>query len=427
MNLKSALEKLAGLDQQIGRNWFRHARSAGAADDLLRVVIADGSFTTKIDGWIHAATLTTKSMTRFAADNGPPPLDMAEATGWAGGNAAVRYGRWQTDFHWKIDTRLWQYVLYLKFMRDAYRDAIDECSDFTTEERTGVHRLVAEFFDQAEIAMIYRWEFIERGRKFARHPDPTAGAATHGYSYRIVLPLPEVPFGELALGLDARDGSENPGSGGQEIPHFARLDVAAQNESNLELVAKTWLERALEAGVADHWLRVRLGERMVPTRFNGWQSAIEMTMPPLSRFSEGVHRAAPGSGIGTGLDLADYGVRFGLCHAELQRRLGGGEVELAALLEAERQAVREHSDLLKSLGATADADTVDAFFTHAADGVRAAFGDALSIDESWLPEIDAMRPLHPRFAPHDPLEPLPWEPKDPQSYRQKMERLGYVI
>lgn len=33
MNLESALEKLAALDEQIGRNWFKHARSAGAAGD----------------------------------------------------------------------------------------------------------------------------------------------------------------------------------------------------------------------------------------------------------------------------------------------------------------------------------------------------------------------------------------------------------
>ena len=35
------------------------------------------------------------------------------------------------------------------------------------------------------------------------------------------------------------------------------------------------------------------------------------------------------------------------------------------------------------------------------------FRHELKVEEEWLPEVGAMRPLHPRFAPHDPLEPLP--------------------
>ena len=422
MSLQAALEKLATLDDPIGRNWFKHARASGAADDLLNVVIADGSFTTKIDGWIHAATLTTKSMTRFAREDGPPPLDLAEATAWTGGNAAVRYGRWQTDFHWKIDTRLWQYILYLKFMRDAYRDAIDESGLFSDDERRAVQRLVTEFFDQAEIALSYRWEFIERGRGFARHPDETAGAATHGYTYRVALPLPEIPFGELALDLD---GKGTPGDG-KEIPAFPRID-GAMPASGPGLVARAWLERARANGIADRWLRVRLGERMVPTRFNGWETALEITAPSLTRFAEG-ERAAAGAGkAAPGFDLTDYAVRFGLCQAEFYRRLRGGAAELTALIEAERDAVREHRGELSALPRAIAPAAVDAFFARTVETAGEAFRRGLEITEASLPELDALRPLHPRFAPHDPLEPLPWKPKNPESYRRKMASLGYVI
>ncbi|MCC6209748.1 MAG: hypothetical protein IT513_01775 [Burkholderiales bacterium] len=424
MSLEASLEKLARLDEPIGRNWFKHARACGAADDLLNVVIADGCFTTKIDGWIHAATLTTKSMAKFVRADAPPPLDLAEATAPAGGNMAVRYGRWQTDFHWKIDTRLWQYILYLKFMRDAYRDAIDESELFSGDERPPLQRLVTEFFDQAEIAMCYRWEFIERGRGFARHPDPTAGAANHGYTYRVVLPLPVIPFEELALELDPRAGPAGRESGRREIPAFPRLDGAGP-ATGLELAARAWLERAQAAGIADRWLRVRLGERMVATRFNGWETALEITVPSLARFADG-GRAARGEGrLAAAFDLTDYAVRFGLAQAEFYRRLRGGASELIALLQAERQAIERHRGELPALRRATAA--VDAFFTRTIDTVGEAFRRRLEIAESALPELDALRPLHPRFAPHDPLEPLPWVPKDPEAYRRKMASLGYVI
>src|SRR5574340_71563 len=426
MGLEASLEKLATLDDPIGRNWFKHARACGAADDLLNVVIADGCFTTKIDGWIHAATLTTKSLMKFVRADAPPPLDLAEATSWTGGNMAVRYGRWQTDFHWKIDTRLWQYILYLKFMRDAYRDAIDEADLFSDDERRPLQRLVTEFFDQAEIALSYRWEFIERGRGFTRHPDETAGASNHGYTYRVLLPLPDVPFEELALDLDPKGGNAGREAVRKEIPAFPRLD-GAMPVSGPDLVVRAWLERAQATGVADRWLRVRLGERMVATRFNGWETALEITVPSLARFAEGNH-ATPGEAERVpGFDLDDYAVRFGLCQAEFYRRLRGGAAELTTLLEAEHFAIRHHRGELPALALVIAPTAIDEFFTRAIDAARDAFRDRLEITESSLPELDALRPLHPRFAPHDPLEPLPWVPKDPESYRRRMASLGYVI
>jgi hypothetical protein len=426
MSLQASLEKLATLDDSIGRNWFKHARACGAADDLLNVVIADGCFTTKIDGWIHAATLTTKSLMRFAVADGPPPLDLAEATAWTGGNMAVRYGRWQTDFHWKIDTRLWQYILYLKFMRDAYRDAIDESALFCDEERRPLQRLVTEFFDQAEIALAYRWEFIERGRGFTRHPDATAGAATHGYTYRVVLPLPAIPFDELALDLDPKGPAAERGAGRKEIAAFPRIDHMMP-ASGVARVARAWLERAQAAGIADRWLRVRLGERMVATRFNGWETALEITAPSIARFIEGKRAATEAGKAVPGFDCTDFAVRFGLCQAEFHRRLRGGASELNALLEAERDAIREHSSEIAALPRAVTPSAVDAFFARVVDTVGAAFRRGLEIAEASLPELDALRPLHPRFAPYDPLEPLPWVTKDPESYRRKMASLGYVI
>lgn len=426
MSLEASLEKLAKLDDPIGRNWFKHARACGAADDLLNVVIADGCFTTKIDGWIHAATLTTKSLSKFIRDDAPPPLDLEEATSWTGGNMAVRYGRWQTDFHWKIDTRLWQYILYLKFMRDAYRDAIDESDLFSEDERRPLQRLVTEFFDQAEIALSYRWEFIERGRSFARHPDETAGAANHGYTYRVTLPLPEIPFDQLALDLDPRNPVTDRDGSRREVPAFPRLDRAVP-ASGVGLVARAWIERSQVTGIADRWLRVRLGERMVATRFNGWETALEVTVPSLARSALG-NRAQRGEGdLASRFDLTDCAVRFGLCQAEFYRRLRGGAPELVSLLEAQRDAIRTHPGEFHALPATVTPGAIDAFFARTIDTVGDAFRRGLEIADASLPELDALRPLHPRFAPHDPLEPLPWVPKNPESYRRRMASLGYVI
>lgn len=422
-DLRSALDTLATLDEPIGLNWFRHARAAGAADDLLNVVIADGRFTTKIDGWIHAATMTTRSIANFAGNSaGPPQLDIAELTAWTGGNAAARYGRWQTDFHWKIDTRAWQYVLYLKFMRDAYRDGIDDCPDFSAGQRAALQRLVTEFYDQAEIALLYRWEFIERGRQFARHPDPTAGAATHGYTYQVDLPLPEIPFEELAL--DLSEGTRTRAAA-REVPAFPRID-GARAETGIAALSKAWLECARKVGVADRWLRVRLGERMVPTRFNGWEAALEITLPSLARFAKGARACSIEPGAYVDLDLADYAVRFGLCQAEFQRRLRGGAVELITLLEAERDALAAQGAELPAVPAIRPI-AIETFFGRAIAAIGTAFDRELPIEESWLPELAEMRPLHPRFAPHDPLEPLPWQPKNPESYDRKMKGLGYVI
>jgi hypothetical protein len=193
------------------------------------------------------------------------------------------------------------------------------------------------------------------------------------------------------------------------------------------LVTRAWLERAQATGIADRWLRVRLGERMVATRFNGWETALEITVPALVRSMQG-SRAEHGEGeLASRFDLTDYAVRFGLCQAEFYRRLRGGASELTLLLEAERQAILKHPGELPALPPTITPGAIDAFFARTIDTVGDAFRRGIEIVDASLPELDALRPLHPRFAPHDPLEPLPWVPKNPESYRRRMASLGYVI
>jgi len=429
--LDTAFDILARLDDAIGRNWFKHAQAAGAADDLLRVVTADGMFTTKIDGWIHAANATTRSIRRFVESDVPPQLDLQEFTSWSGGNAALRYGRWQTDFHWKIDTRLWQYVLYLKFMRDAYRDAIDECDELAGDQRTALQRVVTEFFDQAELALVYRWEVIERSRGFATHPDATAGAATHGYTYEVLRPLPKLAFADLPLDFSPETNGRAGGEQRRDVPSFPRLD--GHMKPGLQEIARDWLDRARELGVADRWLCVSLGERMVPTRFNGWESGIEIVLPFLLAYARGGRVSASETGVPSppalgAFDLRDAAVRFGLCQAEFQRRLRGGRDELLALVEALRRALGPHA----GTGAAGEPlrrverAKVDDFFQCVSDTASRSFSAALELEESVLPELSG-RPLHPRFAPYDPMEPLPWESSSPDLYLRRMERLGYVI
>ncbi|MDE2572353.1 MAG: hypothetical protein KGM44_07525 [bacterium] len=429
MNRRHAFDILMKLDDEIGRGWFRHARAAGAADDVLRVVMADGMFTTKIDGWVHAANVTTKSIMRFAGEGELPQLDLADVTAWSGGNAAYRYGRWQTDFHWKIDTRLWQYVLYLKFMRDAYRDAIDASTELGVAERADLQRVVTEFFDQAEIALVYRWEVIERSRGFALHPDSTAGAATHGYSYEQLRPLPLPAFADLPLDLVAeREGAAREGDR-DPVPPFPRLDGCVAK--GLASVAQTWLASAQQRGIADRWLSVKLGDRMVPTRFNGWEAGVSLTLPLLISARGGDPARVEVNGAPArlgGLDLTNQDVRFGLCQAVFQQRLRGGSEELLALLAALRQALIAHASSgapLDGLPAI-DRSRVESLFASAATAALAAFAGDLDIDEAWLPELGG-RPIHPRFAPYDPVEPLPWESRSPDLYARRMERLGYVI
>lgn len=43
-----------------------------------------------------------------------------------------------------------------------------------------------------------------------------------------------------------------------------------QMDPALPTLCWDWIKRAKAQGISDDWLRVRLGTRWVPTRFNGW-------------------------------------------------------------------------------------------------------------------------------------------------------------
>ncbi|MGH7749417.1 MAG: hypothetical protein ACREQ5_32320, partial [Candidatus Dormibacteria bacterium] len=265
---------------------------------------------------------------------------------------------------------------------------------------------------------------------FKRHPDPTAGASTHGYTYGVLRTLPQPAFKELPLDLLPDREAARREISTTVIPHFPNLEGHVHPGS--ETAARTWLARAQEHGVADRWLRVLLGERMVPTRFNGWEAGISSTLPFVVAAAQGarVESSDPAArSTITDLDLQEPATRFGICQATFQRRLRGGAVDLLALLTAMREALTAHlgdPTLSPQFADFVNGSQTDAFFGKVAHAVELTFKGAIKVDESWLPELSG-RPIHPRFAPHDPVEPLPWESRSPELYARRMERLGYVI
>ena len=405
---------LLALDKEIGEGWFRHARAAQSADDLLHVIIGDGVMTSKIDGWIHAATMTTPFILRYAKER-EVGLDLARLTSWDGHNSATRYAQWQVDFHWRIDTRAWQYLLYTKFMRRSYEDAIRTI----TLPSDQVDELLAvnnSFWDEVEVAYVYRMEIIERSRGFAVHPDPTAGARDHGYVYRRLLPTPDHRFEELKFELIEPELGAGTAATTRVPPAWPRL---ADTEISTELnAAKAWLDDCRTVGLADLWLRVRLGDRWVPTRINGWELGLAETTTFLLGDAElGVPSVAPSTGV------EDRARAFAAVQAEFWRRLKGDPEQLASLLASQRTA-------LGIVHPTLNPATIDSFVTVAAAEIRKNY-DAEGGQDARVEKFDDLlaltRPLHPRFAPFDPVEPLPWQTRNPERHLARMRRLGYTV
>lgn len=112
----AAIAELTSVGEKLGLAWQANSLKTRSTDEVLHICIGDGIIPTKADGWIHACTLTAKSMVKYAADP-DAGLDVVGTTSWTGGNSALRYARWQADFHWKIDTRPWQFYLYCVFRR----------------------------------------------------------------------------------------------------------------------------------------------------------------------------------------------------------------------------------------------------------------------------------------------------------------------
>jgi hypothetical protein len=102
--------------------------------------------------------------------------------------------------------------------------------------------------------------------------------------------------------------------------------------------------------------------------------------------------------------------------------MNGEAAQLAGLIEAGRGALKNFARE-KALPEA----PVDAFVNRAVPVIEEALATELALDAEELPELHVARPLHPRFAPVDPLEPLPWQVSDTQRYLKKMAQLGYTI
>jgi hypothetical protein len=418
---KAAAAALLSMGEQLGLDWQFNTRRTRGTDEMLNICIGDGLAPTKIDGWIHACTLTAKAIAKYAADP-DAGLDIVGITSWTGGNSALRYARWQADFHWKIDTRPWQFFLYMFPMKWAFRDNIKANTSLSDEDRQALLEVNEGFWEEVVCAYAYRSEVIERSRGFAPHPDPTCGSSWQGYPYRKIWERDDVPFSQLALPFIEKGGyDEHKGTEGKIEPRPFPA-VENQVEPGVPAIALEWLRAAQERQLCDSWLRLKLGARWVPTRFNGWWASLDEVARFLEPFAKGQQAPVQVALPSRNCDLSDYAVRFALCHAEFYRRMKGEAAQLVGLIEAGRAALKNFARE-KGLPEA----PVDAFINRAVPVIQQALATQTMVDGEELPELHVARPLHPRFAPVDPLEPLPWQVTDTQRYLKKMAQLGYTI
>lgn len=411
-----AVKALLDLDREIGQGWFRHAKLADATDEFLHVPIADGMFSTKIDGFSHAARMTTPFILKYMQEQ-DARLNITAVTAWKESvNSAIRYAQWQVDFHWKIDTRVWQYMLYMKFMRLAYRDAVNG-SELEAEEKTEFLDAAERFWDEVEVAYTYRSEIIERARGFKPHPDPTAGAKDHGYVYRQLLPTPDRRFDQLKFELIGPD--YGAGTATESVVPEAWPGLSAVEPPPLLRAALRWYSDAKAAGLADEWLCVALGARMVPTRSNGWEAGLVET----SEFLVGDESRVVMDAEGDAPPLEVRASMFARAQYCFALRLEGVTEQYLRLIELQAAALRSwHAE---------DRVDVDAFLSAVGQEYRqltkrgATESDVR--DTRLARVIESTRPVHPRYAPFDPLEPLPWQTRSPERYLARMKRLGYTL
>jgi hypothetical protein len=418
---RQAIDALSSMGEQLGLAWQANTRKTRGTEEVLHICIGDGYAPTKIDGWIHACTLTTKAIIKYVADK-DAGLDIVGVTSWSGGNSALRYARWQADFHWKIDTRPWQFFLYMFPMKWAFRDAILQCDTIGVEDSQALLSVNEGFWEEVVVAYINRSEVIERSRRYAPHPDPTCGSSWQGYPYRHLWDRDDPSFEELAMPFIEKGKSEYGRVEGKVEPKpFPPMEN--QMDPGLPTLCWDWIKRARAQGISDDWLRVRLGTRWVPTRFNGWWASIDEILRFLEPYARDRRAAVQANGQGHDYDVGNYAVRFALCHAEFQRRPKGQPEQLIGLLETAREPLRQvlaDRDLPR--------DKADAFLDEAIPVIRAVFAaDRPGADPENLPELNVARPLHPRYAPPDPLEPLHWEVPNTERYLKKMAQLGYTL
>jgi len=403
------------LDQSIGELWAHHATLADATDDFLHVIIANGIFSTKIDGFSHAAHMTTPYILAFMQEQ-DMALNLPAMTQWTEStNSAIRFAHIQVEFHWKIDTRLWQYLLYTKFMRRAYDDAV-RASDIEAGDKAAILAAMARFWDEVEVGYCYRFEVIERSRGFAPHPDSTAGAKDHGYAYRELMPAPDYTFDQLKFALI---GPEY-GAGTSEhlrVPQ-AWPGISTVERPLLLRVARQWYEDARDAGLADVWLRAKLGDRMVPTRSNGWESGVI----ECNGFLVGDGPVLAGSdGVSSTAERARLFARSQYC---FMLRLSADPADYLTLITTQADALRMLHDESDAVGASEFLRQVEAEFTSLANANQV---EADLVDAELEEVLDSTRPIHPRYAAFDPLEPLPWQTRSPERYLARMKRLGYTL
>lgn len=417
---EKAAEILKSLDAQVGEAWCRHQRVANACDDLLHCIIANGVFTTKIDGFIHAVNMTTPFLLRHIAEMdvaGRDELDLKCVTSWGATDSATRYAQWQVDFHWKIDTRPWQYLLLAKFMRRAYDEVIRSATGFADPDRQALLDGNLRFWDAVEISYGYRSEIIERSRQYTPHPDRTAGASERGYVYRQLIPEPSYEFRKLKFELIGPELGAGIADEVQIPTGFPRIPEVVHGTTTE--AARTWIGTANEAGVCDDYLRMRLGDRFVPTRLNGWEAALLDLRRCVDPSPEDPLVIAL---AGTGEDLREAVVEFFvLAQSEFGRRLGGlDRTEISTLIETARPAVEQ------IMAADPEAKSKCEDFVSRVQRIYAVGGGR----KRWQEDeqlMDLVRPVHPRYAAVDPLEPLPWHTRNPDRYRQRMSRLGYEL
>jgi hypothetical protein len=65
---KTASKALLSMGEGVGLSWYSNTLKTRATDGMLQICIGDGLIPTKIDGWIHACTLTAKAMAKYAVE-----------------------------------------------------------------------------------------------------------------------------------------------------------------------------------------------------------------------------------------------------------------------------------------------------------------------------------------------------------------------
>lgn len=406
-------EILVGLETTIGENWCRHALLGEAADEFLHVIIADGMFSTKIDGFSHAAHVTTPYMLAYL-DEPDNTLNLKALTQWEEADgSAIKYAHIQSEFHWKIDTRLWQYQLYMKYMRRAYDDAIDG-SDMDAADKEYLHKALGRFWDEVEIAFSYRYEVIERSRGFAPHPDPTAGSHDHGYVYRQLLERQDFTFDQLKLPMVGANFGAGTAATHRVPPAWPELSRLPR--TGLLRHAWTWYTAARDAGLSDQYLRTRLGDRMVPTRNNGWEKGLVEADQFLS---------GNGDMLAASLDVKSRAALYAKTQYAFALRLSaemGSYLQLILLQRAALEAWHAETGVTAQT-ATFFAAVEESFKALAAAGAQ----EADFVDEPIRKLLEDCRPAHPRYGDFDPIEPLPWQTRSPERYLSRMKKLGYTL